>query len=208
MANPMPIRIALLSVSDKTNLVSFAQCLVQHGVTILSTGGTASTLSRSGITVKPIEQVTGVPEMMDGRIKTLHPKVHGGLLAVRDNPDHQQAMELHGIKAIDLVCINLYPFEQTIASPQVRDSEAIEQIDIGGPTMIRSAAKNHRFVTCITDPAQYDPVINELGAQDGATSLELRRQLAATAFARTCQYDSAIATWLKRRNNEQVISRL
>ena len=199
MSNLVKIKTALISVSDKTDLVPFARKLVGYGVTIISTGGTAKTLSEAGIQVTPIDQVTGFPEMMDGRVKTLHPKVHGGLLALRDKPDHAKAMADHGINAIDLVCVNLYPFENTIAQPDVTDDEAIEQIDIGGPSMIRSAAKNHRYVTCVTDPKQYDQVGNDIDTNDGSTSYTLRRRLATAAFQRTSVYDQAINAWLANR---------
>jgi phosphoribosylaminoimidazolecarboxamide formyltransferase/IMP cyclohydrolase len=200
MTHLIPIKRALISVSDKTDLIPLAQKLVQFGVQVLSTGGTAKTLQDAGIPVTPIDQFTGFPEMMDGRLKTLHPKVHGGLLAIRDNPAHQAAMKEHGIEAIDLVCVNLYPFEKTIARPDVKDHQAIEQIDIGGPSMVRSAAKNHRFVAVVTDPGQYDRVVQELDASAGATSLELRSWLAAAAFSRTAAYDTAIADWMSRRD--------
>ncbi len=196
MPEPQRIQRALISVSDKTDLVPFARKLDALGVTIISTGGTARQLSAAGIRVTPIDQVTGFPEMMDGRVKTLHPRVHGGLLGLRDNDAHTAAMAEHGIEPIDLVCVNLYPFEQTVARPDVAEAQAIEQIDIGGPSMIRSAAKNHRFVTVVTDPSQYDKVVNELDAHEGATTMALRRELATAAFARTAAYDSAIAGWL------------
>ncbi len=199
MSDLVQIKTALISVSDKTDLVPFARKLVGYGATIISTGGTAKTLGEAGIDVTPIDQVTGFPEMMDGRVKTLHPKVHGGLLALRDKPDHAKAMSDHGITAIDLVCVNLYPFVKTIAQPDVTDDDAIEQIDIGGPSMIRSAAKNHRYVTCVTDPNQYDQVGNDIDAHDGCTSFTLRRRLATAAFKRTSVYDEAITAWLANR---------
>ncbi len=199
MSNLVKIKTALISVSDKTDLVPFARKLVGYGATIVSTGGTAKTLSEAGIDVTPIDQVTGFPEMMDGRVKTLHPKVHGGLLSLRDKPDHAKAMSDHGITAIDLVCVNLYPFEKTVAQPDVTDDDAIEQIDIGGPSMIRSAAKNHRYVACVTDPRQYDQVGNDIDTNDGATSYTLRRRLATDAFQRTSEYDQAINHWLANR---------
>jgi len=197
----VPVKRALLSVSDKTDLVPFARSLARHGVELVSTGGTARALSEAGLEVIPIDQVTGFPEMMDGRVKTLHPRVHGGLLAIRDDPTHAAAMSEHGIEAIDLVCVNLYPFEQTIEREDATEQEAIEQIDIGGPSMIRSAAKNHRFVTVVTCPSQYDRVCSDLDAHRGSTSLELRRRLATSAFTRTAAYDSAIATWMARPND-------
>jgi len=199
MADLVPIKTALVSVSDKTDLIPFARKLVGHGATIVSTGGTAKALTEAGIEVTPINQVTGFPEMMDGRVKTLHPKVHGGLLALRDKPDHIKAMEEHGITAIDLVCVNLYPFEKTVEQPDVTDDQAIEQIDIGGPSMIRSAAKNHRYVTCVTDPKYYDQVGNDIDAHDGCTSFALRRRLATAAFDRTSNYDRAIMAWMANR---------
>jgi phosphoribosylaminoimidazolecarboxamide formyltransferase / IMP cyclohydrolase len=200
MNHLIPVKNALLSVSDKTDLVPFARSLTSFGARIISTGGTARALKEAGIDVTPIEQITGFPEMMDGRVKTLHPKVHGGLLALRDKPNHAQALDQHQITPIDLVCVNLYPFEKTVADPNVTDEDAIEQIDIGGPSMVRSSAKNHRYVTCVTDPSQYDMVINELIANEGATDMPLRRELAAAAFARTAQYDTAISQWMKERD--------
>ena len=196
MADLIPIKRALLSVSDKSDLIAFARALSSMGIELLSTGGTARALRDAGIDTTPVEEITGFPEMMDGRIKTLHPRVHGGLLARRNKPEHVHAMEEHGILAIDLVCINLYPFEQTIASQNVAAAEAIEQIDIGGPAMLRSAAKNHEFVAAVTSSEQYDSVISELSAHDGCTTMELRRSLAAATFARTAGYDAAISNWL------------
>ena len=199
MHDLIPIKTALLSVSDKTDLVAFARRLQSHHVRIVSTGGTARTLTEAGFEVTPIEQITGFPEMMDGRVKTLHPKVHGGLLALRDKPDHAQALSEHDITPIDLVCVNLYPFERTVAREGVTDAEAIEQIDIGGPSMIRSAAKNHRYVACVTDPSQYDRVSDELDHHQGATTMALRQTLAAAAFTRTAEYDTAISGWMAHR---------
>ena len=196
----IPVKRALISVSNKTDLVPFARRLAARGVQIISTGGTAKALAEAGLAVTPIDEVTGFPEMMDGRLKTLHPRVHGGLLALRDNPSHVAAMKQHDIAPIDLVCVNLYPFESTVADPKVTESHAIEQIDIGGPSMVRSASKNHRFVTVVTDPAQYDLVGAELDAHDGCTTLELRKKLAAAAFARTAAYDTAIANWMASRD--------
>jgi phosphoribosylaminoimidazolecarboxamide formyltransferase / IMP cyclohydrolase len=192
----IPIRRALISVSVKAGLLDLARALVEARAEIISTGGTAAALAKAGIPVTPIDAVTGFPEIMDGRVKTLHPKVHGGLLAVRDNPEHAAAMRVHEIAPIDLVCVNLYPFEATVAKPGVSREEAIENIDIGGPSMIRSAAKNHRFVTVLTDPAQYAEVIAELGANQGSTTLGLRERLAAAAYARTSAYDRAITAYL------------
>jgi phosphoribosylaminoimidazolecarboxamide formyltransferase / IMP cyclohydrolase len=198
MPDLTPIRRALLSVSDKTDLIPFARALSSRGVEIISTGGTAKALTDAGIPVTPIDKVTGFPEMMDGRVKTLHPMVHGGLLALRDNPEHLAAMQRHGIKPIDLVCISLYPFEQTIAKPGLAQHEAIEQIDIGGPSMIRSAAKNFEWVVVVTAPAQYDRVIGELGRHDGQTTRGLRAELSAAAFGRSSEYDATIASYLSR----------
>jgi phosphoribosylaminoimidazolecarboxamide formyltransferase / IMP cyclohydrolase len=192
-------RRALISVSDKRDLIPFAKTLSSFGVEIVSTGGTAAALAAAGIPVVPIEKLTGFPEMMDGRVKTLHPRVHGGLLGRRDVAEHVKAMEEHGIPPIDLVCVNLYPFEMTVRREGVQEHEAIEQIDIGGPSMLRSAAKNHEFVAVVTDPSQYDRVASELSANDGGTTLELRRTLAAATFARTAAYDTAIAAWMSQR---------
>ena len=199
MSDLISIKTALLSVSDKTDLIAFARRLTNHNVHLISTGGTAKALQEAGLTVTHISQLTGFPEMMDGRIKTLHPKVHGALLARRDNPEHVKAMQEHSITAIDLVCINLYPFEQTIARDDVTEPEAIEQIDIGGPCMIRSASKNHQFLTCVTGVSQYDQVCNDMDTHGGCTSLGLRQQLAAAAFARTAAYDTAICQWMNAR---------
>jgi phosphoribosylaminoimidazolecarboxamide formyltransferase/IMP cyclohydrolase len=201
MTDALRINTALLSVSDKTDLVPFARCLHQHGARIVSTGGTARKLSEAGFDITPVETLTGFPEMMDGRVKTLHPNVHGGLLALRDNAEHAAALERHQITPIDLVCVNLYPFEQTVADPQVSEAEAIENIDIGGPCLIRSAAKNHRYVTCVTDPKQYDEVSSDMEANEGCVSFRLRRTLAAAAYARTAGYDQAIAQWMAHRWN-------
>ena len=191
-----PVRVtrALLSVSDKTGLVPFAQALSARGVELLSTGGTAKALRDAGLAVKDVSEHTGFPEMMDGRVKTLHPTIHGGLLALRDNPEHAAAMQAHAIPPIDLVVVNLYPFEATVAKGADIET-CIENIDIGGPSMVRSAAKNHGYVAIVTDPADYDAVLADLAANDGATSFPLRRKLAAKAYARTAQYDAAIAAW-------------
>lgn len=190
------LRRALISVSDKTGLVDFARELTARGVEIISTGGTARTLTEAGISVRAVQDVTGFPEMMDGRIKTLHPIIHGGLLGRRDEPEHVEAMARHGIEPIDLVCINLYPFEATVRRPGVTEREAIEQVDIGGPAMVRSSAKNHAFVTVVTDVRQYERLLDEVREHDGATTAALRRELAVTAFARTAAYDAAIAAWM------------
>ncbi|MDP7069987.1 MAG: bifunctional phosphoribosylaminoimidazolecarboxamide formyltransferase/IMP cyclohydrolase [Phycisphaerales bacterium] len=208
MADLVPIRRALVSVSNKADIAAFARALANMGVEIISTGGTAAALRESGIATTEVSEVTGFPEMMDGRIKTLHPSIHGGLLGRRDVSGHMEAMAAHGISPIDLVCINLYPFERTVANPAVPSDEAIEQIDIGGPAMLRSASKNHEFVATVTSPDQYDAVIAEMKAHEGATSLALRRRLAASAFARTAGYDAAISNWLAKATDEPLPPRL
>ena len=190
----IPLRRALLSVSDKAGVADLARALADRGVELVSTGGTASALRDAGLTVRDVSELTGFPEMMDGRVKTLHPKVHGGLLAVRDDAAHADAMEAHGIGAIDLVVVNLYPFEATVARGAERD-EVVENIDIGGPSMVRSAAKNHAYVAILTDPADYAPFLDELERTGGASTLPTRKRLAAKAFAATAAYDSAIAQW-------------
>jgi len=187
---------ALFSVSDKTGCAEFAKELHDMGVEILATGGTRKLIADAGIPVVEVADVTGFPEMMDGRVKTLHPKIHGALLALRDEPAHRMAMEEHGIAPIDLVCVNLYPFEQTIARGGVDRSEAIEQIDIGGPTMVRSAAKNHAFVAIVTDSSDYEQVVANLKENDGCTTDALRQALAQKAFALTARYDAAVSGWL------------
>ncbi len=179
-----PIRRALISVSDKTGLVAFARALTERGVEIVSTGGTAKGLSAEGIAVVDVAAVTGFPEIMDGRVKTLHPKVHGGLLAVRGNAAHDAARAAHGIDNIDLLVVNLYPFEETVAKGAEFD-EVIENIDVGGPAMIRAAAKNHASVTVAVSPADYGRILDEMAANGGATTAKLRRDLAQKAFART-----------------------
>src|SRR6476469_7640085 len=184
-----PIRRALISVSDKTGIVDFARELAHFNVEIISTGGTAKTLRDAGITVRDISDVTGFLEMMDGRVKTLHPRVHGGLLAIRDNPEHVAAMQQHGIEPIDLVVVNLYPFAATIARAGVTREEAIEQIDIGGPAMIRSAAKNANDVAVVVDPHQYPALIEELRNNGLSLSIPTLRRLALEAFRKTAQYD-------------------
>lgn len=194
-----PIKRALLSVSDKSDLLPFAEALRSRGVAIVSTGGTARSLAAAGVPVTPVEEITKFPEGLDGRVKTLHPAVHGGLLAIRDSAEHAAFLERHGIEPIDLVCINLYPFQQTIADPAVSFEAAIQNIDVGGPAMLRAAAKNHKYVTVVTSPAQYDRVIQEMDTQGGATRPETRAELAAAAFARTAEYDAAIASYLSRR---------
>jgi phosphoribosylaminoimidazolecarboxamide formyltransferase/IMP cyclohydrolase len=199
------IRRALISVSDKTGIVDFAQELKRFGVEIISTGGTAKTLRDAGLEVRDVSDVTGFPEMMDGRIKTLHPKIHGALLSVRDNPEHQAAMGTHGIEPIDMVVINLYPFEETIAREDVTLEEAVEQIDIGGPAMIRSAAKNFKDVAVVVSPLSYDDVIDELQRQSGALSLDGREELAASAFLQISAYDSAISEFFSARQAQMYV---
>ena len=198
-----PVTRALLSVSDKTGVVDLARALAAQGVELVSTGGTATALRVAGLAVRDVSDLTGFPEMMDGRVKTLHPAVHGGLLAVRDDPAHIAAMSEHGIGAIDLVVVNLYPFEATVAKGAERD-EVIENIDIGGPSMVRSAAKNHAHVTVVTDPADYPALVEEMGANGGATTLATRRRLAAKAFAATAAYDAAIAGWFAHVDQQEV----
>jgi phosphoribosylaminoimidazolecarboxamide formyltransferase/IMP cyclohydrolase len=193
MTDIVPIRRALISLSDKTGLDDLAAGLARHKVEIVSTGGTAAKLRENGASVRDISDLTGFPEMMDGRVKTLHPKVHGGLLAVRDNPEHAAAMEQHGIASIDLVVVNLYPFLSTVMSGADRDT-IIENIDIGGPSMVRSAAKNHAHVAIVTDPADYSALLDELDS-NGGTTFEFRKKLAAKAFALTAAYDSTISQW-------------
>ena len=196
-----PVKRALLSVHDKTGVVEFAKGLNALGIQILSTGGTAKLLRDSGVPVLDVSEVTGFPEMLDGRVKTLHPKVHGGILARRDVPAHMRALESHGIGPIDLVVVALYPFEQTVAKPGVGFDEVIENIDIGGPSMIRGAAKNHGGVGVVTDPSQYGAVLEELRASGGTLSDATRARLALEAFRRTAQYDAAIAAYLGGRED-------
>lgn len=205
-ADPIPQNLvkvgrALLSVSDKTGLVEFGRALSGFGVEILSTGGTFKALKEAGIAVTEVAEHTGFPEMMDGRVKTLHPTIHGGILALRDEPAHKAAMEQHNIAPIDLVVVNLYPFAATVAKG-ADFSTCIENIDIGGPAMIRSAAKNHGYVTVVVDSADYGDVIAAMQATGGATPLDLRRKLAAKAYAHTGAYDSMIATWFAKQNGE------
>ncbi len=202
MSDLVPVRRALISVSDKAGLDSLAGALSSRGVELVSTGGTAAKLRENGAEVRDISELTGFPEMMDGRVKTLHPKVHGGLLGVRDNPGHAAAMEEHGIAPIDLVVVNLYPFEATVMRGAGRD-EVIENIDIGGPSMVRSAAKNHAFVTIVTDPADYDELLAELDRNGGATSLDFRKRMAAKAYALTAAYDSIISQWFAFGDQQQ-----
>ena len=190
----IPIKRALLSVFDKAGMADFAKELARLGVELVSTGNTNRLISEAGVAVRDISDLTGFPEMMDGRVKTLHPLIHGGLLAVRDDPEHAAAMEAHEIGAIDLLVSNLYPFEETVMRGADRDT-IIENIDIGGPAMIRSAAKNHAYVTIVTDPADYAVLLEELAGNDGATTLEFRKKMAAKAFAATAAYDSMISQW-------------
>ncbi|KPL21011.1 MAG: phosphoribosylaminoimidazolecarboxamide formyltransferase, partial [Phycisphaerae bacterium SM1_79] len=197
----MKVKTALVSVSDKSGVVDFAKALSKMKVKIISTGGTAKALSDAGVKVVGIEKVTGFPEMMNGRVKTLHPKIHGGLLGLRDKKEHKAAMDEHKIEPIDLVCVNLYPFEATIAKPDCKLEEAIENIDIGGPSMIRSAAKNHKYVTVVTDPGQYERVLEEMAKKDGAVSEELRSDFARIAFGLTASYDAAISKYLNGKQN-------
>lgn len=199
MSDLVPVKRALISVSDKTGLVEFARALNQEfAVQLVSTGGTARHLRDAGLSVMDVSVVTGFPEMMDGRIKTLHPKIHGGLLAVRDNAEHVAAMRAHDITPIDLVCINLYPFEKTIGKPGVTFEEAIENIDIGGPAMVRSAAKNHAYVLVVTSPADYDKVLGDLRKHAGSSCGKHRLKQAQKAFAHTAAYDGLIAGYLSR----------
>nr|CRH07914.1 Bifunctional purine biosynthesis protein purH [Includes: Phosphoribosylaminoimidazolecarboxamide formyltransferase (AICAR transformylase); IMP cyclohydrolase (Inosinicase) (IMP synthetase) (ATIC)] [Candidatus Magnetococcus massalia] len=196
------VKRALISVSDKTGLVPFCQGLAELGIEFLSTGGTARLLRENGLEVKDVSEFTGFPEMLDGRVKTLHPKVHGGLLGLRDNDDHQKQMADHQIEAIDMVVVNLYPFEATVAKADCTIEDAIENIDIGGPSMLRSAAKNHRSVTVITDPADYDQVLSSLKENNGSSTAELNRELACKVYARTAAYDAAISNWLSALDSD------
>ena len=197
MGTERKIARALISVTDKTGVVDFARALVdEFGVEVISTGGTAKAIEDAGVPVTPIEDFTGFPEMMDGRVKTLHPKVHGALLARRDSAEHMAQAAEHGIELIDLVVVNLYEFEKTVANPDVTFADAIEHIDIGGPSMLRSAAKNNDAVTVVCDPADYDAILEEMRLHEGATLRSTRRRLAAKVYTRTAAYDSAISTWL------------
>jgi phosphoribosylaminoimidazolecarboxamide formyltransferase/IMP cyclohydrolase len=202
-----PIRRALISVSDKTGLIDIGKFLAQQGVEILSTGGSAKTLKEAGVPVTEVSRFTGFPEIMDGRVKTLQPKIHGGILAVRGNAEHERAMREHGIQPIDLLAVNLYPFESTVAKG-APFADCIENIDIGGPALIRAAAKNHAFVTVLVDPADYAEAITEMKANGGATTLEFRKRLAARAYARTAAYDVAIAGWFASQLGETFPSRI
>ncbi len=195
MTNLVPIGRALISVSDKSGLLDLARALAARGVELISTGGTSGMLRTAGLAVRDVADVTGFPEMMDGRVKTLHPNVHGALLALRDDDEHLLAMAAHGIEPIDLLIVNLYPFEETVAKG-ADHATCIENIDIGGPAMIRAASKNHRFVTVLTDPADYQPLLDQLSAHDGATTLAFRQKMALTAYSRTAAYDAAVSNWL------------
>ena len=192
--HPRRVTRALLSVSDKSGLIEFARALAGHGIHLVSTGGTAKALAAAGLKVSDVSELTGFPEMMDGRVKTLHPKVHGGLLAIRDSGEHAAAMKQHGIAPIDLLVVNLYPFEATVEKG-ADFAECVENIDIGGPAMIRAAAKNHDDVAVVVEAQDYQAVLDELAANKGATTLALRRRLAAKAYARTAAYDAAISNW-------------
>jgi phosphoribosylaminoimidazolecarboxamide formyltransferase / IMP cyclohydrolase len=196
------VRRGLLSVSDKTGVVELAEDLVELGVELVSTGGTARALAGAGVRVRAIEDFTGFPEMMDGRVKTLHPRLYAGLLAVRDDDSHLHAAAEHGIEPVDLVCVNLYPFEQTVARGDASDAEIVENIDIGGPTMIRAAAKNHAFAVVLVDPADYAPTIAELRESGGRLSMATRERLAGKAFACTARYDAAISSWFAAREDD------
>src|SRR6187455_50886 len=191
---PRRVTRALLSVSDKTGLTEFARALASLGIDLVSTGGTAKAIAAAGLRVSDVSDLTGFPEMMDGRVKTLHPKVHGGLLAIRDHADHAKAMKDHGIAPIDLLVVNLYPFESTVDRGTAYE-DCVENIDIGGPAMIRAAAKNHDDVAVVVEPQDYQAVLDELNANAGATTLSLRKRLAAKAYARTAAYDAAISNW-------------
>jgi len=195
------IKRALISVSDKQGVLDFARALAGFGVAFLSTGGTAKMLRDAGLPVTDVSEYTGFPEMMDGRVKTLHPKVHGALLGLRSNPEHQRLMREHGIEPIDMLVVNLYPFEQVTAKSGCTLEEAIENIDIGGPAMLRSAAKNYQSVTVITDPADYETVIEEMKSSGGKVSARTNFRLAAKVFKRTADYDRMIAAYLKERLN-------
>ncbi|MGA2013031.1 MAG: bifunctional phosphoribosylaminoimidazolecarboxamide formyltransferase/IMP cyclohydrolase [Solirubrobacteraceae bacterium] len=196
------VKRALLSVSDKTGIVEFARGLADLGIEVISTGGTARELSESGIPVRSITDLTGFPEIMDGRVKTLHPKLYAGLLAIRDNPEHVRAADEHGVEFVDLVCVNLYPFERTAARRGADDDEVVENIDIGGPTMIRAAAKNHRYAAPIVSPESYDAILAELREADRYLSPSTRESLAAEAFAYTARYDTAIARWFQEKRED------
>jgi phosphoribosylaminoimidazolecarboxamide formyltransferase / IMP cyclohydrolase len=193
------IQRAIISLSDKGGIVDFAKELQSYEVEILSTGGTAKTLRENGLKIKDVSEYTGFPEMLDGRVKTLHPKVHGGLLGIRDNPAHAQKMKEHGILPIDMIVVNLYPFEATVAKPSCTLEEAIENIDIGGPTMLRAAAKNYPYVTVIVDPTDYRPVLDEMKKNKGAVGKETNFRLAKKVYKLTAHYDQAITEYLAKK---------
>ncbi len=204
----LKIKTALISVSDKTGIVEFAKALSDMGVKIISTGGTAKALQAGGIDVVAIDTITGFPEMMDGRVKTLHPKIHGGLLALRDKKDHAAALKEHNIEPIDMVCINLYPFEKTVAKSDCSFEDAIENIDIGGPSMVRSAAKNHKYVAVITSPAQYEDIIKEMKDKNGCLAADTKSDLARVAFGLTASYDAAISKYLNAKQSVRYPERI
>ncbi len=193
------IERAVIGVYDKSGAVEFAEALRRFGVEILSTGGTARTLEKGGVLVRQVSDYTGFPEMMDGRVKTLHPKIHGGLLAIRDNEQHMKEAKQNGVEMIDMVVVNLYPFEATVAKPGVSLEEAIENIDIGGPTMIRAAAKNYRYVAVVTDTSQYQGILDEMEKNNGCLSLETRFELAKAVFKLTAHYDRMISEYLEKQ---------
>ena len=199
------IKTALVSVSDKTGLEELVHCLTKHNIQIISTGGTSKAIQELGVNVSDVSSITNFPEMMDGRVKTLHPNIHGGLLAKRDNDDHKNSQKEHGIQDIDLVVVNLYPFEETINSDS-NEEKCIENIDIGGPAMLRSAAKNHQFVTVVTDTNDYKDIISELDKNEGSTTIEFRKKLAAKTYAITAQYDTLISNWFLKDDNELKIN--
>ena len=204
----VPIRRALISVFDKTGVDAFAKALAARGVEIISSGGTAKALEAAGVKVRYVQEWTGFPEMLGHRVVTLHPKVHGGILALRDDPAHQADMKKYGIEPVDLVCVSLYPFEQAVAKPNCALADAVEMIDIGGPAMVRAAAKNHRYVTIVTDPSQYGPVLEEMKAKGGKVGFELRQELALAAFSLTAHYDSAISAYLAGQLGQEFPQRL
>lgn len=205
--NIVPVTRALISVSDKSGIIQFARRLAEKGIEILSTGGTSKVLKENNVPVISVDSYTGHPEIMDGRVKTLHPRIHGGILAIRDNPTHREQMVQNGIKPIDLVVVNLYPFQKTISNPEVRIEEAIENIDIGGPTMVRSSAKNHAYVTIVVDPADYEIILAEIDSS-GGISFETRKRMAVKAFRHTADYDAAIDKYLSKVYLNEEILRL
>src|SRR4051794_38860295 len=196
------VKRALITVSDKTGIADFARCLRQLGVEIVSTGGTARHLAEAGIETRPIDEVTGFPEMLGGRVKTINPKIAAGMLAVRDNPDHVATLNEYGIEQIDLVCVNLYPFEETAAKRGVEDAEVIENIDIGGPSLIRAAAKNFPFTAVVTSPQSYDAIADELRTTEGKLSMRTREALALEAYTTTARYDASISEWFAKREQD------